>query len=67
MERYAWPPGLPPEANQDEDESMRATAEVIRNLFLANREARLALRAGSGGERRLVSANGYYLGLPDRF
>ena len=65
MERYAWPPGLPPES--DEDESMRATAEVIRNLFLANREARLALRAGSGGEQRLVSANGYYLGLPDRF
>jgi hypothetical protein len=45
---------------------MRATAEVIRNLFLANRAARLALRAGCGGERRLVSANSYYLGLPNR-
>jgi hypothetical protein len=45
---------------------MRATAEVIRNLFRANRSARLALRAGPGGERRLVSANSYYLGLPNR-
>ena len=65
MQEYAWPPGLPPSA--DDDESMRATAEVIRNLFKANREARRALRSGPGGERRLVSANGYYLGLPDRF
>ena len=64
MAEYAWPPGLP--ASADEDESMRATAEVIRNLFLANRAARLALRSGPGGEGRLVSANGYYLGLPDR-
>ena len=45
---------------------MRATAEVIRNLFRANRAARLALRDGPGGERRLVSANSYYLGLPNR-
>ncbi len=65
MARHVWPPGLPPDA--DEGESMRATAEVIRNLFLANREARLALRAGVGGAGRLVSANSYYLGLPDRF
>jgi hypothetical protein len=43
---------------------MRATAEVIRNLFLAHRAARLALRDGPGGEDRLVSANSYYLGLP---
>jgi hypothetical protein len=43
---------------------MRATAEVIRNLFLAHRAARLALRSGEGGERRLVTANSYYLGLP---
>ena len=46
---------------------MRATAEVIRNLFLAHRSARLALRAGDGGERRLVTANSYYLGLPTHF
>jgi beta-glucosidase/6-phospho-beta-glucosidase/beta-galactosidase len=64
MQECAWPPGLP--AGTDETESMRAAAEVIRNLFLANRAARLALRAGPGGERRLVSANGYYLGLPNR-
>jgi beta-glucosidase/6-phospho-beta-glucosidase/beta-galactosidase len=62
MRHYAWPPGLPPEA--EEDESMRATAEVIRNLFLGHRAARRALRAGPGGEQRLVSANSYYLGLP---
>ncbi len=64
LHHYAWPPGLPPEA--DDDESMRATAEVIRNLFLANRAARLVLRTGPGGERRLISANSYYLGLPTR-
>lgn len=64
MDQYAWPPGLPPEA--DDAESMRATAEVIRNLFLANRSARLALRDGPGGEGRLVSANSYYLGMPNR-
>ena len=46
------------------EEMMRATAEVIRNLFLAHRSARLVLRSGPGGQRRLVSANGYYLGLP---
>jgi beta-glucosidase/6-phospho-beta-glucosidase/beta-galactosidase len=65
MRHYAWPPGLPPEAT--EAESMRATAEVIRNLFLAHRAARLVLRSGEGGERRLVSANSYYLGLPTHF
>jgi hypothetical protein len=64
MAEYAWPPGLPPDT--DDAESMRATAEVIRNLFRANRSARLALRAGPGGDRRLVSANSYYLGLPNR-
>ena len=64
LDEYAWPPGLP--AGSDDAESMRATAEVIRNLFRANRAARLALRDGSGGERRLVSANSYYLGLPNR-
>ncbi|MCC6174125.1 MAG: family 1 glycosylhydrolase [Chloroflexi bacterium] len=61
---YAWPPGLPPGA--DNRDSMRATAEVIRNLFLANRAARIALRTGPGGEHRRVSANSYYLGLPNR-
>ena len=65
MREYAWPPGLPPE--DDSETSMRATAEVIRNLFLAHRAARLALRAGPGGEQRLVSANSYYLGLPTHF
>ena len=64
MGEYAWPPGLPLSAG--EDESMRATAEVIRNLFLANRAARLVLRAGPGGGERQVSANSYYLGLPNR-
>jgi beta-glucosidase/6-phospho-beta-glucosidase/beta-galactosidase len=64
MEHYAWPPGLPPAA--DDGESMRAAAEVIRNLFLAHRAARLVLRSDAGGERRLVSANSYYLGLPNR-
>lgn len=64
LDQYAWPPGLSAESN--DAESMRATAEVIRNLFLANRSARLALRSGPGGERRLVSANSYYLGLPNR-
>jgi beta-glucosidase/6-phospho-beta-glucosidase/beta-galactosidase len=64
MDRYAWPPGLP--AGSDDHESMRATAEVIRNLFLANRAARLTLRSGPGGEGRLVSANSYYMGLPNR-
>jgi len=64
MDKYVWPPGLPPGA--DDAESMLATAEVIRNLFLANRAARLALRSGEGGEHRLVSANSYYLGLPNR-
>ena len=64
LDQYAWPPGLP--AGSDDAESMRATAEVIRNLFLANRSARLALASGPGGERRLVSANSYYLGLPNR-
>jgi beta-glucosidase/6-phospho-beta-glucosidase/beta-galactosidase len=64
LDAYAWPPGLP--AGSDDDESMRATAEVIRNLFQANRAARLALRDGPQGERRLVSANSYYLGLPNR-
>jgi beta-glucosidase/6-phospho-beta-glucosidase/beta-galactosidase len=64
MSGYAWPPGLPPEAN--DSESMRATAEVIRNLFLAHRAARQVLRSGPGGENRLVSANSYYLGLPNR-
>ena len=65
MRDYAWPPGLP--AGTSDEEMMRATAEVIRNLFLANRSARLALRSGVGGDRRLVSANGYYLGLPTHF
>jgi hypothetical protein len=65
MREYAWPPGLPPE--DDSETSMRATAEVIRNLFLAHRAARLALRTGPGGEQRLVSANSYYLGLPTHF
>jgi beta-glucosidase/6-phospho-beta-glucosidase/beta-galactosidase len=64
LDKYAWPPGLP--AGSDDAESMRATAEVIRNLFLANRTARLALRAGPGGEHRMVSANSFYLGLPNR-
>ena len=64
MDRYAWPPGLP--NGSDDAESMRATAEVIRNLFLANRAGRLAVRSGPGGERRLVSANSYYMGLPNR-
>jgi len=61
---YLWPPGL--EDGADEAESMRATAEVVRNLFRAHRAARLAVRAGPGGEQRLVSANSYYLGLPNR-
>ena len=61
---YVWPPGLPP--GTSDDEMMRATAEVTRNLFRANRAARLALRSGPGGEQRLVSANSYYLGLPNR-
>jgi beta-glucosidase/6-phospho-beta-glucosidase/beta-galactosidase len=64
LDQYAWPPGLP--AGSDDAESMRATAEVIRNLFRANRAARLVLRDGPGGQRRLVSANSYYLGLPNR-
>ena len=64
MPEFFWPPGLPPRTS--DHDMMRATAEVIRNLFLANRAARLVLRAGPGGERRLVSANGYYLGLPNR-
>jgi beta-glucosidase/6-phospho-beta-glucosidase/beta-galactosidase len=64
LDQFSWPPGLP--AGSDDAESMRATAEVVRNLFLANRAARLALKAGPGGERRLVSANSYYLGLPNR-
>lgn len=59
---YVWPPGLP--AGTSDDEMMRATAEVIRNLFRAHRSARRAIRSGAGGERRLVSANSYYLGLP---
>jgi beta-glucosidase/6-phospho-beta-glucosidase/beta-galactosidase len=65
MREYVWPPGLP--TSTSDEEMMRATAEVIRNLFLANRAARLELRAGPGGEQRLVSANSYYLGLPTRF
>jgi len=64
MPEFFWPPGLPPDSRPGD--MMRATAEVIRNLFLANRAARLELRAGRGGERRLVAANGYYLGLPNR-
>ena len=64
LARYAWPPGLPSEAS--DDEQMRASAEVIRHLFLAHRAARRALRAGPGGEGRLVSANTYYLGLPSQ-
>jgi beta-glucosidase/6-phospho-beta-glucosidase/beta-galactosidase len=64
LDQYAWPPGLP--AGSDDAESMRATAEVIRNLFRANRAGRLALREGPGGAGRLVSANSYYLGLPNR-
>jgi hypothetical protein len=64
MDAYAWPPGL--RSGSDNSESMRATAEVIRNLFLANRAARLTLRSGPGGDGRLVSANSYYMGLPNR-
>lgn len=61
---YGWPPGLPP--GTPREDCMRATADVMRNLFLAHRAARLALRSGSGGSGRLVSVNGYYLGLPTR-
>jgi hypothetical protein len=32
---YVWPPGLPPDAT--DDDRMRATAEVIRNLFRRDR------------------------------
>jgi hypothetical protein len=64
MQNYVWPPGLPP--GTDDADRMRATAEVIRNLFLANRAARLVLRSGVDGARRMVSANSYYLGLPNR-
>ena len=59
---YCWPPGLPPDMS-DQD-AMCALADVMRNVFLAHRAARLAIRAGPGGEERLVSVNSYYLGLP---
>ncbi|MGQ9628146.1 MAG: family 1 glycosylhydrolase [Anaerolineae bacterium] len=39
-------------------------AALIRNLFLAHKEARTALRDGPGGEKNLVSANTYHFGLP---
>jgi beta-glucosidase/6-phospho-beta-glucosidase/beta-galactosidase len=65
LHEHTWPPGLP--AGTLDEAMMRATAEVIRNLFLAHRLARLALRSGAGGEQRLVSANSYYFGLPTHF
>jgi len=64
LDEFMWPPGLP--SDSGDAESMRATAEVIRNLFLANGAARLALKSGPGGDRRMASANSYYLGLPNR-
>ena len=55
---YRVPPGLPPG-----EEPMRYIRPLIRNLFLANRRAREAIKAVRPDA--MVSANPFVLGLPE--
>jgi beta-glucosidase/6-phospho-beta-glucosidase/beta-galactosidase len=59
MHDFLLPPGL---EHATSDEQVRAAAALMRNLFLAHREARRAIRARH--ERARVGTNPFVLGLP---
>ncbi len=56
---FLMPPGL---GRASSDEQVRASAFLMRNLFLAHREARLRIRARRPGAK--VGANPFVLGFP---
>ena len=56
---YLLPPGM---AKASNDEQVRAAAALIRNLFLAHREARIRIRAQAAHAK--VGTNPFVLGFP---
>lgn len=59
---YAFPPGHPLGTPMHHQSDTMVT--VIRHLFIAHAAARRMLRGNEGGQRNLVSANVFQLGLP---
>ena len=61
---YAWPPGLPGRHRTSREHAGHGRGDPQPVPGQPGRPA--GAPAGPGGERRLVSANSYYLGLPNR-
>jgi beta-glucosidase/6-phospho-beta-glucosidase/beta-galactosidase len=59
---YGFPPGHP--LGTPMHHQIDTMVAVIRHLFIAHAAARRMLRAGENGDRNLVSANVFQLGLP---
>jgi ABC-type amino acid transport substrate-binding protein len=57
---YRMPPGLPPAATAEQQ--VGCIRAVMRNVFLANKAARMAIKAVD--DTAMVSANAFILGLP---